>query len=236
VPATLLIICAVVALAPKTVFAHAFGQTYTLPVPLWLFIYGAAAAVIVSFLVIGLFMNKKPDTEEYKTLKVMTYNSKLKWLLIVTKFLSVFLLTLTIVAGFIGTQDSYNNFSVLFFWIIFLSGVTYLSALVGNVWQAVNPLKVIVEIIESLTGKQFIGVKSYPKKLSYYPALIIYFLFIWLELFSNGVGVVPYNLALMLVIYIIGTVSLAYIYGKNSWFKYGEFLVCFLMSWQKYRR
>src|SRR3954469_1507253 len=35
-----------------TVLAHAFGQRYDLPIPLWLFVLGGALVVIASFLLI----------------------------------------------------------------------------------------------------------------------------------------------------------------------------------------
>ncbi|MEJ7652293.1 MAG: hypothetical protein WKH64_02520 [Chloroflexia bacterium] len=35
--------------------AHGFGQTYSLPVPLWLYLFGAAAAVVLSFVLVGFF-------------------------------------------------------------------------------------------------------------------------------------------------------------------------------------
>lgn len=44
---------------PKPIAAHAFGQLYNLPVPFWLYLYGAAAALIVSFLLIGYFFNQR---------------------------------------------------------------------------------------------------------------------------------------------------------------------------------
>ena len=34
--------------------AHGFGQHYDLPVPLWLYVVGAAATVAVSFVVVGI--------------------------------------------------------------------------------------------------------------------------------------------------------------------------------------
>src|SRR3954453_13762270 len=39
-------------LALMTVLAHAFGQRYDLPIPLWLFVLGGALVVIASFLLI----------------------------------------------------------------------------------------------------------------------------------------------------------------------------------------
>ncbi|MDQ3328241.1 MAG: hypothetical protein M3506_06940 [Chloroflexota bacterium] len=47
---------ALLALAPMTgALAHGFGVRYTLPVPLWLYLYGAAAAVVLSFVLVGFF-------------------------------------------------------------------------------------------------------------------------------------------------------------------------------------
>ena len=48
------------ALSPATAYAHGFGERYDLPVPLWLYVTGAGAAVALSFVVIGLFMRGDP--------------------------------------------------------------------------------------------------------------------------------------------------------------------------------
>ena len=56
---------AAVLLAPTTVFAHGFGERYDLPVPLDYFLVGAAAAVALSFVVIGLFVQRQPAASRY---------------------------------------------------------------------------------------------------------------------------------------------------------------------------
>ena len=40
----------------RLALAHGFGQRYDLPVPLWLYLYGAGSAVLLSFVVFGLFV------------------------------------------------------------------------------------------------------------------------------------------------------------------------------------
>src|ERR687890_942090 len=42
-------------------FAHGFGPTYDIPIPLWLYLYGAAAAVVLAFVPLALFSRKEPD-------------------------------------------------------------------------------------------------------------------------------------------------------------------------------
>src|SRR6478672_7738335 len=45
--------------------AHGFGQRYDLPIPLSFYLLGAAAAVVVSFLIVGLFVRETPRVHSY---------------------------------------------------------------------------------------------------------------------------------------------------------------------------
>jgi hypothetical protein len=49
-----------VALLAGPAYAHGFGERYDLPVPLWLYLTGAGAAVALSFVVIGFSMRGTP--------------------------------------------------------------------------------------------------------------------------------------------------------------------------------
>src|SRR5262245_15855319 len=43
-------------LLPASASAHSFGALYNLPVPFWLYGFGAAAALVLSFLIVGVFV------------------------------------------------------------------------------------------------------------------------------------------------------------------------------------
>src|SRR6266702_8217858 len=45
--------------------AHGFGQRYDLPLPLSLYLMGTAAAVVVSFVIVGLFVREVPKAQAY---------------------------------------------------------------------------------------------------------------------------------------------------------------------------
>src|SRR6266568_1143592 len=45
--------------------AHGFGQRYDLPIPLSFYLAGVAAAVVVSFLIVGLFVREVPRVRAY---------------------------------------------------------------------------------------------------------------------------------------------------------------------------
>lgn len=53
------------AAVPRPAEAHGIGQRYDLPVPLWLYLFGAAAAIVVSFVLIGLFAGERREEHGY---------------------------------------------------------------------------------------------------------------------------------------------------------------------------
>lgn len=208
---------------PKPAFAHAFGQLYNLPVPFWLYLYGAAAALIISFLLIVYFVNRAKKDIDYPRLflfKISTRSLPVNTF----KTVSVFFLLLTITAGIVGIDNSYSNFNMTFAWIIFFLGFTYLTVLVGNLWQGYNPWKIIVELGEKLIKRESQGVFIYPQRLSYWPALFIYFILIWFELVG---GTTPSKLSLLLIQYTIINFTGVIAIGKKNWFSYCEFFSVF---------
>ncbi len=209
---------------PELVSAHAFGTLYNLPVPFWLYLYGAGATLIVSFLIIGYFVNKTSGSNSYSTKEIKLFNFLLNNSLIdLFKFISIFLFLITTISGLIGTKNSLQNFNMTFFWIIFLLGLTYLSAITGDIYSVLNPWKIIIGFLEKFIGKVN-GLIKYPKYLGYYPAVIFYFYLIWVELFG---AVTPFRLSILIVQYTIVNFLGVFLVGKDSWFKYGEFFSVF---------
>lgn len=214
-----------VLILPQPVSAHAFGKLYNLPVPFWMYLYGGAAAIVVSFLIIGLFLNKTGTNLTYPKKLLSNFNFLVnKSTINIFKSISVFLFLLTILTGLIGEDSPYSNFNMTFFWIIFILGFSYLTAFVGNIFAFVSPWKVLVEWFESITGEKIKGMFKYPKHLGYFPALLFYFLFIWIELFAQAF---PRQLSLILIQYSLITFVGVMAVGKESWFKYCEFFGVF---------
>lgn len=215
-------------ISPNPVSAHAFGKLYNLPVPFWMYLYGGAAAVTVSFIIIGYFINKTRSNLSFpaKDLSKISIFSFFisKQFLNILKIISVFLFFLAITTGLVGEDSSYSNFNMTFFWIIFVLGLTYLTALIGNIYSVINPWKVLVEWFENLSGSKIKGFVKYPEKLAYWPALIFYFLFIWIELLGQTT---PSSLSFLLIQYTLISIAGINIIGKNNWFMYGDFFSVF---------
>jgi hypothetical protein len=129
--------------------AHGFGQRYDLPVPLWLYLYGAAGAVLLSFV-----------------------------------------------------------------------------ALVGNLWALVNPLKVVFEWADGLARRLGVeegldGDAPYPASWEVWPALALFFVFVWVELVFPG-SATPRNIAVLILLYSSVTWAGMSLFGKEAWLRGGE--------------
>lgn len=214
---------------PTVVDAHSFGVVYNLPVPVWLYLYGAAAALALSFVVIGYFVTargpaQKPSTWDISNSAFVLAVRRLR-LMPALQLVSVLGLLLCLVTGFFGTPNPYGNFNMTFFWIVFILGFTYLTAVVGNLYAAINPWRVIAEWIDSIYRDFTRGRLRYPERLGYWPALIFYMAFIWIELFG-GTG--PFSLAILLTSYTGINLLGVWLVGAAAWFKYCEFLSVFL--------
>jgi len=220
----------VVLLWPGSAFAHAWGNTYSLPIPFELYAYGAAAALIISFVLVGYFA--KAGVAPSGDVRLLYGDgidvasaAGLSKTLTALQIVSVLGLTLTIVTGLFGNPNPFSNFSITFFWVIFVLGFTYFTAVAGNLYALINPWMVICEWVEGIWSQAFSGRKAYPKWAGYWPAILLYGAFLWIELFGHA-G--PRFVAIALVAYTVITFSSAVVYGKRAWFRYGEFFAVFL--------
>lgn len=216
---------AAAALLPAAALAHAFTQPYTLPVPFSLYATGAGAALVLSFVIVGLFATAPSLARVSVPAETGPVAAPARGLLLrLGRALSLALLLLTIVSGLLGTQRALSNFNMTFFWIVFVLAIPYAVALLGDFYAPVNPWKVLVEWL-ARAGLEFGGRIARPQRWGYAPALLLYMAFIWIELFGRFQ---PRALALALLAYTLVNVAGALWLGKKAWFQYGEFFGVFL--------
>lgn len=216
-------------LFPNTAYAHAFGTAYRMPIPLNLYLFGAAGALVISFFLIGFFVSRgeiplrgtKNKGFSYPTLDI-TKNLIVRfftgtWFIRGSRLLAVAFLILCIVSGFFGTQIVTYNFNMTFFWIFFIVGFPYLVFLIGNIWEKLNPWKVVLSWVEEVADIELTGFISYPKSFSYYPAFFAYFLLICLEIVFQRT---PFGLSAFLLLYTNYAFLMAILFGKKAWEEY----------------
>ena len=139
-----LIAGAAASLVAVPAMAHALGDRYDLPVPLNFFLVGGAAAVALSFIVIGLFVKRGSNVIGYPRFNLVgtgilgvVLRSKVFFVIVQLLAVAVFLLVLS--AALFGTGKPLGNIAPTFVWIIWWVGMGYISALAGNFWRLVNP-------------------------------------------------------------------------------------------------
>jgi hypothetical protein len=225
--ATLIVLLCVPAVAQ----AHTFGRLYTLPVPLWLYAWGSAAALVVSFLAGAYFMGARAGSARSPALPLedsrlleMLRRLRVPQLL---QAASVAMLLLTIATGFAGSREPLRNFSMTAFWILFLLGVTYATAVAGNFYALLNPWRALVAAAGRIVPGFPRGRLAYPEALDVWPALALFIALIWFELAFRGT---PFSLAAVLAGYTLLNFAGAWLFGAAAWFRHCEVFSVFFRN------
>lgn len=217
--------CAVVGLVPATAQAHSFGRIYNLPVPFWMYAYGATGALLLSFLVFGYFVSAGHAQSGKPPREISDRLRPLRRALPVLQGLSVFVLLLCIVTGLFGSRDPYRNINMTCFWVLFLLGFGYLSALLGDLYALLNPLQQIARGIARIWPSYARGRIRYSALLAYWPALAFYMTLIWFELFAHTT---PLLLSKLLMAWTAISLLGVWLIGAEMWFRYCDFLAVFM--------
>jgi hypothetical protein len=219
---------AVTLTAPSRAEAHALVGRQDLPIPEWLFAWGASLVLIVSF--VGLTVAwRRPLLEE------RNWKPALGWLSTallnpVTEVLAglagVFLLAVTVWSAIEGTDAPDRNFSLTFVFVTFWLGMVVLSVLFGNVFRAFNPWRAIGRVAGAgfrLIAGQRAPHLDYPERLGCWPAVAGLVGFLWLELISGSGGVLsPDSVAVAVVVYSAITFACMAVFGTEPWIRRGE--------------
>ncbi|MGH2359291.1 MAG: hypothetical protein ACRDGM_01945, partial [bacterium] len=210
--------------------AHGFGQRYDLPLPLALYLFGVAAAIVFSFVVVGVFVRRARRTHGYPHVNLLAHLSS--WLIawrgiaLALKLVALVLFVVTVLAGFWGNQDPYQNIAPTLVWIIAWVGLAYVSAFVGNVWVLINPWRTLFGWAESLyrsagRGRDPLPRLTYPEALGAWPAFILLLALSWTELVYPSPAL-PAHIAWLIVGYSILTWTGMAVYGRETWLRHGE--------------
>jgi hypothetical protein len=229
--ASCLTVAAVIALCllASPAQAHGFGQRYDLPLPLSLYLFGTAAAVVLSFVIVGLFARHTPGARGYPRLDLNDYRVG-RWIshsavLSALRLIAVALLALTIAAGFFGNQNPYQNLAPTLVWIIFWVGLAMFSAFLGDLWALLNPWRTLFDWADRLSHN-FIGRGlalrlPYPETLGAWPAVLLLFAVSWTELVFPSPAA-PSNIAWLAVLYCVITWIGMALFGSATWGRRGE--------------
>jgi hypothetical protein len=215
--------------------AHGFGQRYDLPLPLSLYLFGTAAAVVLSFIVVGLFAGHTPGARGYPRIDLLAHWPG-RWLghpvvLASLKLIAAGVFFLTLTAGFCGSQDPYRNIAPTLVWIIWWVGLAIFSAFVGDLWAVVNPWRSLFDWADqayrALSGRTGLAWRlPYPETLGVWPAVGLLLAVAWTELVFPSPAV-PANIGWLALGYSLLTWGGMALFGSETWIKRGEVFAVF---------
>lgn len=212
-------------------YAHALVARQDLPIPAWLFAWGAAIVLIASFFALSVAW-RRPRFEEERWRPL---GARVRPLLAVPAqvlygAVGVFLLGVTVYAGLRGTEAPDRNFALTFVFVTVWLGFPLLGVLFGDVFRAFNPWRAIGRAVGSgfaaLAGERP-GHLAYPEALGRWPAAVGLVAFVWLEVVygSSGgvaVGLSPHTTAVAALVYTLYTLAMMGVFGTERWCERGE--------------
>jgi hypothetical protein len=212
--------------------AHALVARKDLPIPAWLFAWGASIVLIVSFFALSSAWRKpRFEEERWRPLNERVSRALLSLpVQILCGAIGVFLLGLSIYAGLRGTEAPDRNFALTFLLVTAWLGFPLFSVILGDVFRPFNPWRAVGRAIGgafTLVAGQGPAHLRYPEWLGRWPAAVGLLAFAWLEVVYGGSGGVavslsPHAAAVAALLYSVYTLAMMMLFGVEKWCNTGE--------------
>jgi hypothetical protein len=191
-----------------------------LPIPKWLFMWGAAGAVLLSFVALAVLW-PRPRLERAGERPLARLPRGLEPL---CGLAGVALFVFLIDAGLRGSQNPTTNLLPSFVYILFWIGLVPLSMLFGDVFALFSPWRAVGRAcgwVHRRLSLRLPGPLRYPERLGQWPAAVGLVGFAWLELVDEN-GSDPSRLAHMALIYAGLQLAGMSAFGVRSWTANGD--------------
>ncbi len=208
------------------------GRQEDLPVPAWLFAWGASIVLIVSFFALAAAWRKpRFERQHWRALGAGFSRAVVSMpVQVLCGLIGVFLLGVGIYAGLRGTEAPDRNFALTFFFVTVWLGFPFFSAIFGDLFRPFNPWRAIGRVAGGAFGLiagQRPAHLAYPERLGRWPAAVGLIAVVWLEIVygSSGgvaVGLDPHAAGVAAVVYSGYTLAMMAVFGVEKWCERGE--------------
>jgi hypothetical protein len=196
------------------VLAHGVGGRSDLPLPVWLFAYGAAFALLISFVALRILWPKpRLAAAADGTALPGAGTPAARAVHIGSRAVGLFGFGVILYAGLWGVDNAGLNIAPYAVYIVFWVGFIVVCGLLGDIYGALNPFDTIAAFlrIPEQTGRANPG---------RWPAAAFLLSFAWLELAYHDPSS-PRAVGVWLAVYTVAVIAGAAVWGR-AWLRQGE--------------
>lgn len=214
---------ACVAAVPQDALAHGLVGKQDLPIPRWLFAWGAAVVLVVSFVALAvLWPRPRLEREDPAGTPVLRLPAAAEPL---AGALGVLLFAVVVYAGLAGTQTETANLAPTAIYVVFWIAIPFASLFLGDVFRALNPWRAVARAVAWAAarggGSGLPAPLPYPPRAGHWPAAAVILVFTWVELVSSS-GSDPSTLALLALAYAALQLVGMSLYGIEPWTRHAD--------------
>ena len=194
--------------------AHGTERGFVLLLPTGYYLFGGAAAVAASFMLLFLV----PPGPVERLLRARLPLGSVPQVSPVPASLAAFaVLAALLAAGILGSRDPLKNPLPLTIWTVWWVGIALLHAVIGNIWALINPWIGPYRLLDRLTGGWLSKAQlPYPHWLGYFPAILFFAGFAWFELVYPAPDD-PERLAIAVGCYWLAAFAGMLLFGYERW-------------------
>ncbi len=193
------------------VLAHAFGERYELPIPLYLFALGGALVVLLSFaLVLRTPGGTAPEVTGTDAVPLRRLHPALGPL-------SILLMLLVAVVGLTGSQVVSENIAPETFWVLTWIGVPLSCGILGDWTGSMNPFANLARLADSARLRKGVLARAEPLawRAGWWPAVGLFVLLVLGELVFNLRATAPVFVGGSLLVYAVLCLFLGLVFGEG---------------------
>ena len=141
---------------PIGVLAHGIGVRGDLPLPVWMFAYMAAAALVISFLLLGSFW-PKPRLEGRFAPRPLpdTLQPLVRLGAVILRLVGLVMFGVVLWAGLFGELGANATIAPVAVYVGFWVGLLFVSAVFGDVWRLLSPWETLALVGATVRRRWF---------------------------------------------------------------------------------